>query len=164
MTISEADRRTLLKSQQGELDAVLMYNALADTVRDPDDAQTFRTLAAEEGRHAAVFKGLTQQILAPKKTKAVLLPSLYRIIGKRRLYPLIAKGEYSAMDAYAPVAEKYPEIESVKADEKRHGDTVLALLREEDRRDRPASAMIVGAGAVLTGVAILFFRNHKKGE
>ncbi len=164
MTISEADRRTLLKSQQGELDAVLMYNALAETVRDADDAETFRALAAEEGHHAAVFKGLTQQILTPKKTKAILLPLLYRAFGRRRLYPLIAKGEYGAVNAYAPVAEKYPEVESVKADEKRHGDTVLALLREEDRPDRPASAMIVGAGAVLAGVAILFFRNHKKGE
>ena len=34
MTISKSDRKTLLKAQQGELDAVLMYNALADTVRE----------------------------------------------------------------------------------------------------------------------------------
>lgn len=163
MTISEADRQTLLKSQQGELDAVLMYNALADTVRDAGDAETFRTLAAEEGHHAAVFKGLTQQILTPKKTKAILLPLLYRALGRERLYPLIAKGEYSAVNTYAPVAEKYPEVESVKADEKRHGDTVLALLREDDRRDRPAIAMLAGAGVMLTGAALLCFRDHKKG-
>ncbi len=132
--MSEHDRKTMLKSQQGELDAVLMYNALADVVRDAEDAETFRVLAAEEGRHASVFKGLTQQILAPRKTKAVLLPLLYRVIGKKRLYPLIAKGEYSAENAYAPVAEKYPEVRSVKADEKRHGDTVLALLQETGGR------------------------------
>lgn len=164
MTITEADRKTLLKSQQGELDAVLMYNALADAVRDADDAETFRALAAEEGRHAAVFKGLTQQLLAPRKTKAVLLPLLYRVLGKEWLYPLIAQGEYSAVNAYAPVAEKYPEVQSVKADEKRHGDTVLALLREDGRRDRPAAAMIAGAGAVLAVAAVLCFRNFKKGE
>ena len=29
----------------------------------------------------------------------------------------------------SPVAEKFPEIESVKNDEKRHGDTVKGLLK-----------------------------------
>ncbi len=149
MSISEKDRKTLLKAQQGELDAVLMYNALADVVWDVEDAETFRALAAEEGRHAAVFRGLTQQTLTPGKTKAVLLPLLYRVIGKKRLYPLIAKGEYSAESAYAPVAEKYPEVRSVKADEKRHGDTVLALLQEPERKAPPVKAILAGAGVVL---------------
>ena len=127
-TITPEERRVLLKAQQGELDAVLMYNALAKTVRDPKDAQTFLQLAAEEGRHAAVFRELTGQTIRPKKTKAILLPILYRLIGKKRLYPLIAKGEYDAVRSYEPVAARFPEAESVKDDEKRHGDTVLALL------------------------------------
>ena len=121
--------QTLLKAQQGELDAVLMYNALARTVRDKHDAETFRRLAAEEGRHAAVFKDLTNQTLQPKKTLATLLPILYRLLGRKRLYPIIAKFEYAAVDTYAPVADKYSEVQSVKDDEKRHGDTVTELLR-----------------------------------
>ena len=121
--------QTLLKAQQGELDAVLMYNALAKTVRDKHDAETFRRLAAEEGRHAAVFKDLTAQTLQPKKTLATLLPILYKIIGRKRLYPIIAKFEYAAVGTYAPVAERFPTVQSVKDDEKRHGDTVTELLR-----------------------------------
>ena len=34
------DLKTLLKAQQGELDAVLMYKALADVVKDKNDAET----------------------------------------------------------------------------------------------------------------------------
>ena len=34
MTISKEDMKILLKSQQGELDAVLMYQSLADVVND----------------------------------------------------------------------------------------------------------------------------------
>lgn len=124
------DKKTLLKAQQGELDAVLMYNALADAAKDSRDADTFRQLAAEEGRHAAVFYHLTGTKLEPKKLKSVLLPLLYRIIGKKRFYPLIARGEYSAERSYGPVAAKYPEVESVRADEKRHGDTVAGLLAD----------------------------------
>lgn len=128
MTITENERKVLLKAQQGELDAVKMYNALAKTVRDPKDAETFRQLAVEEGRHAAVFKALTGQVLRPGSAKAILLPILYRIIGKKKLYPIIARGEYDAVKKYEPVAARFPEVESVKNDEQRHGDTVLALL------------------------------------
>lgn len=46
-------------------------------------------------------------------------------------YPAIAHGEYAAVKNYAPVAEKFPEVESVKNDEKRHGDTVKGLLNKE---------------------------------
>ncbi len=126
--MEKKDMETLLKSQQGELDAVLMYEALAKVVKDSRDAETFRQLASEEGHHAAVFRNLTNQTLTPKKTKAIMLPILYKIIGKKRLYPLIAKGEYDAEKNYAPVVEKFPEVESVKNDEHRHGDTVMALL------------------------------------
>ncbi len=126
--ITPEEMKILLKAQQGELDAVKMYRALAKTVRDPGDAETFLQLAAEEGGHAAVFRALTGQVLRPKSTKAVLLPLLYRLIGKKRLYPMIAKGEYDAEKKYVSVAARFPETESVKNDEHRHGDTVLALL------------------------------------
>ncbi len=128
MSITAEERKVLLAAQQGELDAVKMYNALAKVVKDTKDAETFRQLAAEEGRHASVFKALTNEVLQPKSTKAVVIPLLYRIIGKKRLYPVIAKGEYDAVRKYEPVAAAFPEVESVKDDEQRHGDTVLALL------------------------------------
>jgi len=126
--MTKADRKVLLKAQQGELDAVLMYRAMADAVKRPKDARTFRQLAAEEGHHAAVFRKLTGQTLKPKKTMAIALPLLYKLLGRKRLYPLIAKGEYNAVKTYKPVAKKFPEVKSVKADERRHGDTVMQLL------------------------------------
>ena len=126
--MTEEDRKILLKSQQGELDAVLMYNALADACSDPLDRATFQQLAREEGHHASVFHQLTGKTLKPKKGQAVLVSMLYRIIGKKKLYPKIAQGEYDAVKNYAPVVQKFPEIESVQKDEQRHGDTVMALL------------------------------------
>lgn len=92
MNRSDNDRDILLKSQQGELDAVLMYQALAEVVKDTKDADTFRKLAAEEGHHAAVFHGLTNENLKPKKTLAILMPILYKIIGKKEALPAYRKG------------------------------------------------------------------------
>ena len=84
-----------------------MYNALAKVVKDSKDAETFRQLAAEEGHHAAVFKAMTNEVLKPKSTKAIVIPILYRIIGKKKLYPIIARKEYDAVKKYAPVAARF---------------------------------------------------------
>ena len=65
--MNNTDLEIMLKSKQGELDAVLMYHALADTVKDPEDQKVFRQLAAEEGHHAAVFKSITNRTLTPQK-------------------------------------------------------------------------------------------------
>lgn len=128
MNIGKEDMKILLKSQQGELDVVLMYKALADVVKDKEDREIFKKLAAEEGHHAAVFHKLTHVNLKPKKKLAIIMPMLYKILGKKRLYPKIAEGEYKAGQNYGPVAKKFPEIESVKNDEIRHGDMVKGLL------------------------------------
>ncbi len=120
--------KELLRSQQGETNAVLMYKRLAQVVKTERERETFLQLAREEGRHASVFHAYTKQVLKPQKTMAVVLPLLYRLLGKRWLYRLIAKGEYDAAVAYEYLIADFPEVESVKNDEKRHGDLVSALL------------------------------------
>ena len=120
--------KELLRSQQGETNAVLMYKRLAQVVKTERERETFLQLAREEGRHASVFHAYTKQTLKPQKTMSVVLPLLYRLLGKTRLYRLIAKGEYDAAVAYEHLIADFPEVESVKNDEKRHGDIVSALL------------------------------------
>ena len=122
-------RDELLFAQQGELDAVLMYNKLAEKVKDANDAATFKQLAAEEGRHASVFHAYTKKVLQPKKTKAVFVPLMYSIVGRKVLYPIIAKQEYAAGEKYKKLVGIFPDVESVLNDEIRHGDTVNALLK-----------------------------------
>ena len=120
--------KELLRSQQGETNAVLMYKRLAQVVKTEREREAFLQLAREEGRHASVFHAYTKQSLRPQKTMSVVLPLLYRLLGKRWLYRLIAKGEYDAAVAYEHLIADFPEVESVKNDEKRHGDIVSALL------------------------------------
>ncbi len=128
--MTDKQMKALLYAQQGELDAVAMYNALAKKAKDPKDAATFKQLASEEGRHASVFHAYTGRVLKPKKTKAVALPILYSLLGRKRLYPLIAKGEYDAEKKYEALVHDFEEVKTVQADEHRHGDTVLALLKD----------------------------------
>ncbi|MCR4610323.1 MAG: rubrerythrin [Lachnospiraceae bacterium] len=128
--MNKEDMKVILKSQQGELDAMIMYQKLAKVVKEPKDAEVFRQLAVEEGGHALVFKKLSNVVLKPKafNVKAIMVPKLYRILGKKKVYPMIAKGEYDAEKNYAPVVEKFKQVQSVKEDEHRHGNMVMQLL------------------------------------
>ena len=136
MVISKDNMKKLLKSQQGELNGVETYRRMAYLVHNESDAKTFKALAADEGRHASVFKQYTGKVLTPKKTQALVVTFLYRLIGKRVLYPLIASGEYAAVPGYKKMMEDFPEVESVMKDEKRHGDTVKALLNNGEYEDK----------------------------
>lgn len=127
--MNEERESALLRSQQGEMDAVLMYRRLAETAKDERDRQVFRVLAHEEWKHAQVFYAHTHAMLYPKKTKAVLLPLLYRAIGRKRLYPIIAKGEYDAAAKYEHLIADFPEVAQVRDDETHHGNMVIALLK-----------------------------------
>ena len=120
--------KELIRSQQGELNAVLMYQRLAEIVKTDKEREAFLQLAKEEGQHASVFHTYTKELLKPKKTMAIIMPLLYRILGKKRLYKLIAKGEYDAAVGYEHLIADFPDVESVKNDEKRHGDIVSGLI------------------------------------
>lgn len=127
--MTQDQRKELLRSQQGELDAVLMYQRLAKVVKTEKERDAFLQLAKEEGRHASVFHAYTKEVLKPRKTMARIIPLLYHLIGRKRLYRIVAKGEYDAAVGYEHLIADFPEVESVRNDEKHHGDIVSSLLK-----------------------------------
>lgn len=124
------DKKFLLKSQQGELDAVPMYINLAKRFekKNKEVAELLRSMASDEGRHASVFKKLSGQVLKPKKLLAIAVPKLMSIFGEKNVFKIIAENEYGAYDNYAPWVQKYPEIASVQADERKHGDMAKKII------------------------------------
>ena len=120
--MDQKQKKILLKSQQGELDAVPMYLRLSEVAKDEKLKEIFKQLAKEEGHHAAVFYKLTGEKLKPKKLKSIMLPILQKIIGWKLLLRIISQAEYSAYKTYEPVVEMFAEVDSVRNDEKRHGD------------------------------------------
>lgn len=127
--ITPDEMKVLLKAQQGEEDAVLMYRKLAETVKDENDRKAFLRLADDEARHSAVFYAYTGKTLRPNPVKSIVVPMMYRTIGREKTYPIIAKGEYDAADKYLNIVSEYPEVEEVMNDEVHHGDAVLGLLK-----------------------------------
>lgn len=68
-------------------------------------------------------------MLKPKKTKAVFVPLMHSIAGRKVLYPIIAKQEYAAAEKYIQLVPLFPDVESVMNDETGHGDIVNGLLK-----------------------------------
>ncbi len=128
-TITKAQMKVLKEAQQGEVDAVLMYEKLSEVVKDSKDKEAFTRLASDEARHAAVFFKYTGKELKANPAKSILVPMMYKTIGREKVYPIIAKGEYDAADKYKNILGEFPEIEEVMNDEVHHGDAVMGLLK-----------------------------------
>ncbi|MBE6018635.1 MAG: alpha/beta fold hydrolase [Lachnospiraceae bacterium] len=128
--ITPSQFKTLLKAQQGEADAVLMYRKLADKVSDEADRKAFLRLADDEARHESVFLAYTGKSVKANPAKSIVVPAMYKMLGKEKTYPVIAKGEYEAADKYKDVVRDFPEVEEVMNDEVHHGDAVMDLLKK----------------------------------
>lgn len=128
-SLTPEQMKTLLTAQQGEADAVMMYERLAAKVKEEKDAAAFRRLAGDEARHEAVFRKYTGQDVKANPAKAIFVPLMYKVLGRDKVYPIIAKGEYDAAEKYKHIVNDYPEVEEVMNDETHHGDAVMGLLK-----------------------------------
>lgn len=146
--MTEDQKLILIKAQQGELDGVETYLMLADTVHNESDRKAFKLLAADEGRHASVFRQYTSVNLTPRKLQARAVVILYHLLGKRILYPIIARFEYAAIPGYEQLEADFPMVESVKNDEKHHGDTLRELLGNGEYADKAKGPFVTCAFAV----------------
>lgn len=128
--LTPSQLKALLVGEQGESDAVLMYKRLAEVVKDEKDKKAFLRLADDELRHEGVIYEITGVPVKANPTKAIMVPLMYKTIGRKRVYKIIAKAEYGAADKYKEIVDDFPEIEAIMNDEVHHGDAVLGLLKK----------------------------------
>ncbi len=123
------EKEQLLIAQQGELDAVLLYNALAKRAKSSVARERFKELASDEGRHATILKGYTKQTLQPRKTKARIISVVYVLLGHSFTCKLLMKGELGSVPGYLTLVNNYPKIQEIIEDEKRHADIAKVLAK-----------------------------------
>ncbi|MDO5293467.1 MAG: ferritin family protein [bacterium] len=123
-------RKMLLKAQQGELDAVILYKRLSDAIKDPEYKEIFKKVAADEGRHASILKEYTNQVLKPKSLKAHMVLFIYRVCGAKVTMRLLAKGEMDSIPGYLKLVQEFPNISSIIEDEARHAKIAESYLQK----------------------------------
>jgi len=122
----------IVYAQQGELDAVLLYNTMAKVTakKNPELSATFKKVAASEGQHANVCKKITGRTdLKPSPLKAIAVKSVYRVSPKLA-FQLLVDGEFDAARDYMPVTQELPEIRPVMLDEIEHGKVFQTCIEK----------------------------------
>ncbi len=126
--IEETLLKKMIKSQQGELDAVLVYKKLATKAPNNKTKQLFLSLAADEGKHAAILKNITQTTIAPKKFKSQFVSVFYSVFGLNKTLNILIKGELAAIPFYEELMVQYPKVKTLRNDEEKHA-RMLETLR-----------------------------------
>ncbi|WP_425449140.1 ferritin family protein [Dethiothermospora halolimnae] len=126
--ITKSDRKQLIKAQQGELDAVLLYKRLAKVIKETKYKETFLKIAADEGKHAGILKNYTMEKLKPKKTKAIVITRLYKIFGLNLTLNLLEKGELKAAKGYISLVDKFPNIKLIIEEEESHRSLIKDMV------------------------------------
>lgn len=127
MTLDE--KKKLIKLQQGELDAVLMYQRLAVLSKNQKHKEVLLKIAADEGKHSAIAKKYTGENLAQGTKLASIIGFIAKLIGLNLTFKLLAKAEFKAKDMLSPLTEKFPEIHEVIKDEEEHGRLLTSLVK-----------------------------------
>lgn len=130
--MTNEQKNMLLKSQQGELDAVVLYKKLAEKFNDEEIKSKLMEVSADEGKHAAILKKYTGQVLKPKKTKANLVLCLNRLFGSNFIFKLLSNGEMKSIKLYESLVNDFPMIQEIINDEKRHAEIAEGFLDKDD--------------------------------
>lgn len=121
-------RKKLLFFQQNELNAVAMYTRLAELVKNESIETELLHLATEEGKHAAIIKNVTGEILRPKNLMKNGVVLGYRFLGKKAIFKMIASVEAKSADMYKKYTDVFPpEVIAIADDELRHADIIRSL-------------------------------------
>lgn len=119
----------LLKLQQGELNAVLIYQRLANLTKLEKGKEVFLKIAADEGKHAGILRSYTQEVLKPQGTKALVVGILYKLLGHNYVIGLLEKGELASIKHYEPLKDAFPKIQQIMEDELLHAAMAKSLLK-----------------------------------
>ena len=120
-------KELLVQYQQGELDGVLVYQALAKLSPAESMKKALLELAADEGRHAGILKKYTNKILTPNNESAKMMEEMYKQYGNK-IFERIAEAEEKGEKMYAPFINDIPEAKSMIEDELKHAKIARSFL------------------------------------
>ena len=129
--MNQLKKKSLLKAQQGELDAVILYQALAKLAKNSNVKEKFTQIAADEGKHAAILRSYTGENLKPKNTNALIVSFIYKTFGHSLTCKLLSRGEMNAIPNYQKMLGDFPKVKEIMDDELRHANIATQCRKEK---------------------------------
>lgn len=128
--IPSADRILLLRMQQNERTESMVYQQLAQRVRDSHNAQILHQIGADEARHAALLEELTGEHAPARSLRARLHLFIARIFGLTFGLKRMENNEVTAAAAYHDLQERYPVLKQIANEENTHEQALLRILND----------------------------------
>ena len=125
-SFSREERERSFENLKLERDAIALYDQLARIEKDRRRATAFRTIAANERRHAAIWAdrlraaGVDVPEAHAPRVRVRLIIALARLFGTRAVSDLVKGLEGDEEDAYS--AQDSPEVAAIAADEREHAE------------------------------------------
>ena len=139
--------RIITDMQVNEITESIIYTRIAHRIPQERERQTLLKIAAEEQRHAQIWKKYTKTDPRPKWLKVFWYTFLARVFGYTFALKLMERGESDANDIYENLSKDVPEAKQIASDEDRHEHELLDLLNEE--RLQYVGSMVLGLSDAL---------------
>jgi len=143
------DLQQSLDNLKLERDAIALYDALAGIEKDERRSTAFRTIAANERRHADIWASKLRELGAAvpppagPRIRVRTIIVLARLFGTRSVSDLVQALEGDEEDAYA--GQLSPEVEAIAADEREHAEIWKRLDGKAGSNEPVAGATVAGA-------------------
>ena len=130
-TISASAMAVVRKMQQNECNESVIYEKIAKFAKGDVNQQTLKRLAREENAHNKIWEKYTGVEMKPNKLKVFFYTLIARVLGFTFAVKLMERGEGSAQEEYALLAEEVPESMEIHRQEEEHEQALLQMLDEE---------------------------------
>lgn len=137
----------LLAYQRNEITEHHIYLRLARLQKSEHNRQVLERIAADERRHAELWKRHTGQDVSPDWGKVRRFGWISRIFGLTFGVKLMERGETSAQAHYGTIPEEVEGAASIRREEGEHEEKLLAMLDEE--RLRYIGSVVLGLSDAL---------------
>jgi len=142
--MSKIDLEQSIANLRLERDAIALYEALGKIEQNPSRASAFRTIAANERRHAEIWADKLRDLGAPiprqtgPRMRVRVIVLLARVFGTHFVRDMVQALEGDEEDLYT--AQTSPEVEAIAADEREHAEIWKRITADNGRDSLAATA------------------------
>lgn len=140
-------RKKVIDAQRNEITEYIIYDKLANSVKDPHNKKVLKHLSKDELRHYNLWKKLTKIDVKPKKFMIWLYFLISRIFGLTFGIKLMENGERHALKFYKNLSKTVPIAKDILKDEAVHERKIINLIDEE--KLKYVGSMVLGLNDAL---------------
>lgn len=129
--LDEQTRRNILAAQKNEITEHIIYNKLAQSMRESPNHKVLQQISRDELRHHDFWREQTGEDAKPDRLKIWFYYLVSRLLGLTFGVKLMEKGEEQAQVSYNEIAQVIPEAKKIAEEEDDHEQQLIAMIDEE---------------------------------